>query len=147
MKRLAIIVIVLMLTVTMTACGGSSGTSGSSITLSDAWVRNPPISDQPGAAYLVIQNNGAADRLLSVTSDLAQTIELHESMDSGGMMQMSPVPNIPIPANGKVELKPGGLHMMLIGLTRPVNTGDKVQLILNFEKSGKIPVTAEVKEQ
>jgi copper(I)-binding protein len=147
MKRLAIIVIVLMLSVALTACGGSSGTSGSSIFVSDAWVRNPPISDQPGAAYLVIQNNGAADRLLSVTSDIAQTIELHESMDSGGMMQMSPVPNIPIPANGKVELKPGGFHMMLIGLTRPVNTGDKVQLTLNFDKAGKIPVTAEVKEQ
>ena len=147
MKRLAIIVIVLMLSVALTACGGSSGTSVSSITVSDAWVRNPPISDQPGAAYLVIQNNGAADRLLSVTSDIAQTIELHESMDSGGMMQMSPVPNIPIPAIGKVELKPGGFHMMLIGLTRPVKTGDKVQLTLNFEKAGKIPVTAEVKEQ
>ena len=147
MKRLAIILIVLMLSVALTACGGSSGTSGSSIVVSDAWVRNPPISDQPGAAYLVIQNNGAADRLLSVTSDIAQTIELHESMDSGGMMQMSPVPNIPIPANGKVELKPGGFHMMLIGLTRPMNTGDKVQLTLNFDKAGKIPVTAEVKEQ
>ena len=147
MKRLAIIGVVLMLAGAPSACGGSSGTTGSSITVSDAWVRNPPISDQPGAAYLVIQNNGAADQLLSVTSDIAQTIELHESMESGGMMQMSPVSSIPIPANGKVELKPGGFHMMLIGLTRSVKTGDKVQLTLNFEKAGKIPVTAEVKEQ
>jgi copper(I)-binding protein len=46
-----------------------------------------------------------------------------------------------------VELKPGGFHMMLMGLTRPLKTGDKVQLTLNFEKAGKIPVTAEVKEQ
>ena len=60
------------------------------------------------------------------------------------MMQMSPVPNIPVPANGKVELKPGGFHLMLIGLTRPLKIGDKVQLTLNFEKAGKIPVTAEV---
>ncbi len=147
MRRLAIIIIVLMLTATMTACGSSSGAISNGITVSDAWVRNPPISDQPGAAYLVIQNNGVADRLLSVTSDIAQTIELHESMESGGMMQMSPVPNIPIPANGKVELKPGGLHMMLIGLTRPVKDGDKVQLTLSFEKAGKIPVIAEVREQ
>jgi copper(I)-binding protein len=147
MKRFAIFGVVLMLAVALSACSGASSTSGSSITVSDAWVRNPPIADQPGAAYLVIQNDGAADKLLSVTSDIAQTIELHESMESGGMMQMAPVPNIPVPANGKVELKPGSFHMMLIGLTRPVKTGDKVQLTLNFEKAGKIPVTAEVREQ
>ncbi len=147
MKRLAIIDVVLMLAGVLAACGGTGGATGSSITVSDAWVRNPPIADQPSAAYLVIQNNGAADKLLSATSDIAQTIELHESMESEGMMQMSPVPNIPIPANGKVELKPGGLHMMLINLTRSLKTGDKVQLTLNFEKAGKIPVTAEVKEQ
>ena len=146
MKRLAIIGVVLMLAVGVAACGGSSS-GGSGITVSDAWVRNPAIADQPGAAYLVIQSNGPADKLLSVTSDIARTIELHESTMSGGMMQMSPVSNIPIPVNGKVELKPGGFHMMLIGLTRPVKTGDKVQLTLNFEKAGKILVTAEVKEQ
>jgi len=46
-----------------------------------------------------------------------------------------------------VELKPGGFHMMLMGLTRPLKVGDKVQFTLNFEKAGKIPVMAEVKEQ
>jgi len=145
MKRLAVIGIVLILAVVVAACGGSSG--GSGLILSDAWVRNPAIADQPGAAYLVIQNNGAADKLLSVTSDIVQTIELHESMMSGNMMQMSPVPNIEVPANGKVELKPGGFHLMLIGLTRPLKVGDKVQLTLNFEKAGRIPVTANVREQ
>ena len=146
MKRLAIIGIVLMLAVSVAACGGSSGGTTGGITVSDAWVRNPVIADQPGAAYLVIQNNGAADKLLSVTSDVAHMIELHESMESGGMMSMSSVPNIAVPANGKVELRPGGLHMMLMGLTHPLKPGDKVQLTLNFEKAGKVPVTAEVKE-
>jgi len=152
MKRLIVISVALMLAAVLAACGGASGatTGGSTtsgISVSDAWVSNPAIADQPGAAYLVIQNNGAADKLLSVTSDVAQTIELHESMMSGGMMQMSPVPSIPVPANSKVELNPGGFHMMLIGLTHPLKTGDKVQLTLNFEKAGKIPVTAEVREQ
>ena len=157
MKRLMVVSVALLLAAVVAACSGASGpaTGGSTtsasttsgISISDAWVRNPPISDQPGAAYLVIQNNGAADKLLSVTSDIAQAIELHESMESNGMMQMSPVPNIPVPANSKVELKPGGFHMMLIGLTHPLKTGDNVQLTLNFEKAGKIPVTAEVREQ
>ena len=147
MKRLAIVGVVLMFAVVMTACGGSSDSTTSGLTVSDAWVRNPITPDQPGAGYLVIQNNGAADKLLSVTSDIVQTIELHESMMSGNMMQMSPVPNIEVPANGKVELKPGGFHLMLIGLTRPLKVGDKVQLTLNFEKAGKIPVTADVRDQ
>jgi periplasmic copper chaperone A len=147
MKRLAVMVVVLMLAVVVTACGGSSSGSNG-ITVSDAWVRSPVIIDQPGAAYLVIQNNGAmADKLLSAESEAAKMVELHESIESGGMVSMAPVPNIPIPANGRVELKPGGFHMMLMGLTRPLKTGDKVQLTLNFEKAGKIPVTAEVKEQ
>ncbi len=147
MKRLAIISVVLMLAAAMAACGGSSGGTTGGITVSGAWVRPPVVANQPGAAYLVIQNNGAADKLVSVTSDVAQTIELHQSMESGGMMQMSPLPNIEVPANGKVELQPGGFHMMLMGLTRPLTVGDKVQLTLNFEKAGKIPVTAEVKDQ
>jgi len=147
MKRLAIVGIVLMLAAVMAACGGSSDSTTSGLTVSDAWVRSPITPDQPGAAYLVIQNNGAADKLLSVTSDVAQTIELHESMMSGNMMSMSPVPNIEVPANGKAELKPGGFHMMLMGLTRPLKVGDKVQLTLNFEKAGKIPVTADVRDQ
>ena len=147
MKRWMVVSVTLLLTAVLAACSGSSGSTTGGMSVGDAWVRNPLTSDQPGAAYLVIQNNGAADKLLSVSSDIAQTIELHESMESNGMMQMSPVPNIPVPANSKVELKPGGFHMMLIGLTHPLKTGDKVQLTLNFEKVGKVPVTAEVKEQ
>ena len=83
MKRLVVIGVRLDVgRAALAACGGSSGNAGSSITVSDAWVRNPPIADQPGAAYLVIQNNGAAeDKLLSVESDVAKTIELHESME------------------------------------------------------------------
>jgi periplasmic copper chaperone A len=147
MRRALVVSMTLLVALALAACGGSGGTTGG-ITVSDAWVRSPVIIDQAGAAYLVIQNNGATeDKLLSAESEAAKMVELHESMESGGMMSMAPVPNIPIPANGKVELKPGSFHMMLMGLTRPLKTGDKVQLTLNFEKAGKIPVTAEVKEQ
>ena len=148
MKRWAIMVVVLMLAVGMAACGGSAGTATGGITVSEAWARPSPMMERAGAAYMVLQNGGAAeDKLLSVEGDVAQAIELHETKEMNGMMQMSPVPNIPVPAGGKAELKPGGLHVMLIGLTRELKAGDKVQLTLNFEKAGKIPVTVEVKEQ
>ena len=147
MRRALVVNVVLLAALALAACGGSGGTTGG-ITVSDAWARSSPMMERAGAAYLAIQNNGAAeDKLLSVESDVARTIELHETKESGGMMEMSPVPNIPVSAKGRTELKPGGFHVMLIGLNRELKAGDKVQLTLNFEKAGKVPVTAEVKEQ
>jgi hypothetical protein len=147
MRRVLVVSVVLVAALALAACGGSGGTTGG-ITVSDAWARTSPMMERAGAAYMVLQNSGAAeDRLLSVESDVAKTIELHETKEMNGMMQMSPVPNIPVPAGGKTELKPGGLHVMLIDLNRELKAGDKVQLTLNFEKAGKVPVTAEVKEQ
>ena len=146
MRPASVVIAVVLAALSLAACGGS-GTAGG-ITVSDAWARPSPMMERAGAAYLVLRNNGAADdKLLSVESDVAKTIELHETKESNGMMAMSPVPNVPVPAYGKAELKPGGYHVMLIGLTRELKVGDKVQLTLNFEKAGKIPVTAEVKEQ
>jgi copper(I)-binding protein len=61
-------------------------------------------------------------------------------------MQMHPVPNIPIPAGGSVTLKPGGLHVMLIGMQKKLAPGDKFSLTLTFEKAEPMTVEAEVKE-
>jgi copper(I)-binding protein len=138
---------VLLAALALAACSGSGGATGG-IAVSDAWARTSPMMERAGAAYMVLQNNGAAeDKLLSVESDVAKTIELHETKEMNGMMAMSPVPNIPVPSNGKAELKPGGLHVMLIDLNGELKAGDKVQLTLNFEKAGKVPVMVEVKEQ
>ena len=147
MRRAWLVMGVMLTVLALAACGGAGGTT-SGITVSDAWARTSPMMERAGAAYMVLQNGGAAeDKLLSVEGDVAQTIELHETKEMNGMMAMSPVPNIPVAAGGKTELKPGGLHVMLIGLTRELKAGDKVQLTLNFEKAGKVPVTVEVKEQ
>ena len=147
MRRASLAVAMVLAALALAACGGPGGTTGG-ITVSDAWARTSPMMERAGAAYMVLQNGGAAeDKLLSVESDVAKTIELHETKELSGMMQMSPVPNIPVAAGGKTELKPGGLHVMLIGLNRELKAGDKVQLTLNFEKAGKVPVTAEISEQ
>lgn len=100
------------------------------------------------AAYMVIRNTGSeADKLIAASTDVAKTVELHTVIEEGGVMRMRQVEGgIDIPANGQVELKPGGFHVMLIGLTRDLNAGDKVELTLTFEKAGQIPVTAEVRQ-
>ena len=127
MRPASVVIAVVLAALALAACSGSGGTTGG-ITVSDAWARTSPMMERAGAAYMVLQNSGAAeDKLLSVESDVAQTIELHETKESGGMMSMSPVPNIPVPANGQAELKPGGFHVMLIGLNRELKVGDKVR--------------------
>ena len=131
----------LLAAVLLAACAGTRG-----IEVKDAWVRSSAMMDRAGAAYLVITNGGAeADQLLSVSSDVAAVIELHESREVDGMMTMAPVPAIAVPANGQTELAPGGLHIMLIDLTRELTPGEPVTLNLTFEKAGAITVTASVR--
>ncbi len=132
---------------TLAACssGGSTGSSG--ITVSDAWVRVPGNSMGPTAAYMTIANSGSADdALLSATSSVAGSVEIHQTTtDASGMTGMSPVDRIAVPAGKSTSLAPGGFHMMLMDLTRTLAAGDKVQLELTFDKAGKVTVEAEVR--
>lgn len=99
------------------------------------------------AAYMLIRNGGAADRLLKAESGVAGTVELHTVEMKDGVMQMRPVEGgIDVPANGEVQLKPGGFHVMLIGLKQDLKAGDTVALKLQFEKAGAVDVTAQVRQ-
>lgn len=100
------------------------------------------------AAYMRIQNTGdEPDRLLSVASDVAATVELHMVEQDGDVMKMRPVEGgIEVPAGGEVELKPGGYHVMLIGVTRELAPGDTIDLTLQFERAGALEVQATVRE-
>ena len=131
----------------LVACGNMTGGAASAVSVTDAWLHTPT-TDRTGAAYMVIQNTGStADKLLSVATDICRVAELHETHDMGGMMQMSPLASIEVPPGGKVELKPGGMHVMLIDLTRELKPGEKVTLKLKFEKAGEVIATADVREQ
>ena len=100
-----------------------------------------------GASYMTIANSGAADKLIKASTDLAQAAELHTVMNNNGVMEMRPVEGgVEIPANGAVQFKPGGYHVMLIGLTKQLNVGDTVNLKLQFEKAGEVNVVAQVRQ-
>jgi periplasmic copper chaperone A len=96
------------------------------------------------AGYMTILNAGRqADRLVSASSPAAQRIEIHTHVSEGGMMRMRPVNGgVAIPARGKVAFQPGGLHLMIFGVSAPVRVGDAVDLDLIFEKAGRVRVTA-----
>jgi hypothetical protein len=99
-----------------------------------------------GAVYVTLTNGGAqADSLVSASSDAAQKVELHEAKNEGGVMKMRPVKAIPVPASGKTELKPGGYHIMLMGLKHDLKPGENVPVTLKFERGGELRIQAAVK--
>lgn len=94
-----------------------------------------------GAGYMTITNHGgSADRLLSASSPAARQLELHIHMRDGDVMRMRAVPAIDLPAGQAVTLQPGGLHLMLIGLTAPLEEGGSVPVTLRFERAGEVTV-------
>jgi copper(I)-binding protein len=98
-----------------------------------------------GAGFMQLQNRGGQpDRLLSASSPAARVVELHTMARDGDVMRMRPVQDIPIPAGQTVELAPGGFHVMLIGLTAPMNQGGRVPLTLRFERAGDVTVELSV---
>lgn len=103
----------------------------------------------PGVVYMdLINEGGTPDRLIEVEADAASRAELHESTVENGIARMKPISGgIEVPANGKVQLKPRGYHVMLIGLKRDLRLGDRFRVTLQFEKSGVMEIEAEVRQQ
>lgn len=140
----------------LTACAITaivSGTAGSTlaaqattITARDAWTREAPAGRKVTAVFLVMQNSGTAPRsIVSGRADVGDTLELHEMKREGEMMRMSPVQSIAVPAGGQVELRPGGLHLMLFGLKKPLVTGDTVHVTLTLDDGSRVAVAAPVR--
>ena len=106
-----------------------------------AWTR-PAGQGQTGAGFMTLRNPDAKpDALVAVESPLARTVQIHQSSMSGGMASMKAAPRVAIPAGGAVTFAPGGYHLMLIGLTKPVKVGDTVPAILTFASGAKLKVS------
>ncbi len=149
MRRLLLLVTTLGLI--FAACGG-----GEDISIDGQWARNSPMSADNGAVYMNITSSDG-DRLLSASVDpsIAGTVEVHETVPAegdtsedgmGGMMMMRPVDGIDLPAGETVSLAPGGYHIMLIGLTKPLEIGEKFDVAVTFENAGEKTVEVEVRE-
>ncbi len=94
--------------------------------------------------FMKIENKGGADKLLAASSSVSKTMELHTMSMEGNVMKMREIKAIEIPANGKVELKSGGLHLMFIDLKEQLKPGSTIKVKLKFEKAGEVEVPFKV---
>jgi copper(I)-binding protein len=105
------------------------------------WSRPLPAVSANGAAYMTLMNKGnGPDKLLSISTPAARKAELHNHTMEGGMMKMRPVGTLAITPGDAAVLQPGGLHVMLLGLTEPLVDGNAFPLTLHFEHAGSIEV-------
>ena len=111
------------------------------ITIDHPWAKASIGQAKAGAAYLVLVNGGdAADRLVAVKADVSELVELHTHTMEDGVMRMRAVPAIDVPAGATTELKPGGLHIMLLNLKAPLVEGESFPATLVFENAGEVVV-------
>jgi copper(I)-binding protein len=165
MKKLIPFAALSLALVAVAGCGGSSDEA----TVTDPWVRVTAPKQTNTAAYMKITvTEDDTITAASVPSSVADRAELHETTgsmaDSGSMDNMEnmdsmdgekemdsmtgmkEVSSIKVPADGGVQLKPGGFHVMIMELKKPVSMGEKVPVTLTFEKAGKVTVDAEARE-
>lgn len=111
------------------------------ITVSHVWARSSAGPAKNGAAYLTIGNDGAkADRLVNVETRVAVKASLHAHTLENGIMAMRPIKAVEVGPGDPVVLKPGGTHIMLMGLAAPLKEGQTFPMTLSFENSGPIDV-------
>lgn len=118
------------------------------VTIEHPWARATAKGTDTGVVYLTIINNGAtSDKLISISSAVSKSAQVHENMvDAQGMMEMSPLDKVDIPAHARVDLKPTARHVMLLDLKNPLTYKSTFPLTLSFEKAGAIKVIVTVEK-
>lgn len=116
-----------------------------SLVVSNPYSRATPPGARIAGAFMAIENQGKeSDRLISAKSPAAGTVEIHEMAMDAGVMSMRAVKGIDLKPGATLALKPGGYHMMLEDLRKPLKEGDEIPLTLTFEKAGSIDILVKV---
>jgi copper(I)-binding protein len=111
------------------------------------WSRATPPGAKVAAGYMEIRNNGRQpDKLVSATTIAAQRVEMHVTERDGDVIRMREVKSLEIPARERYELRPGGSHLMLVDIVRPLKKGEKLAMRLVFERAGELEIELEVQD-
>lgn len=122
------------------------GASASDLMVMKAFARaSATPTAETGAAYVSLMNHGKeGDSLVSVSTPAAAMAHLHKSEMVNGVMKMEPVDALELPGQGVLEMKPGGYHIMLMGLKQPLKKGDEIDITLHFQRAGDVSVKVPV---
>ena len=142
--RLAAAALVALALGALAACGDDSAEDGA-IEVSNA--RAQFTTTDVGAVYFDIRSTGSGDRLVGASATIAEDTQIHEIVSEGGSSMMQPVEGgIPIDPGGHVALQPGGYHVMVLGVDDIPEPGTTFQLVLEFERAGRMTITVHVQE-
>ena len=115
--------------------------------ISDAWARPLPAVSKNGAAYITLMNHGSkSDKLISVKSSGEKMVEVHTHVHKDGVMSMQKVDGLEIAPGEVLTFKPGGLHLMLMGLQQEMKEGEAFSIELQFEKAGDMTIEVQVRQ-
>jgi copper(I)-binding protein len=124
--------------------------SGNEVKVGNLKIENPqaratvPAQKMSGGFMKIENDSTAADKLISASSSVSKSMELHTMSMDNNVMRMREVKSIDLPAKSKVELRPGGLHLMFIDLNKQLKAGDIIPVKLKFEKAGEVEVKFQV---
>jgi copper(I)-binding protein len=126
------------------AVATTAAAATSALQVKDGWSRPAPVGGNGVGYFTMINHGGHADTLTRIESPVAQRVEMHAMSMAGGVMKMGQVASVAVPAGGQVSFAPGGYHLMLIGLKKPLALGDRVPLTLTFASGVKAPISLSV---
>ena len=130
-----------LVALSVTAVASAQNAGGVDSRVERPWARATVGSGGNGVVYLKLSNHGEEiDRLISVSTPIAENASVHETLERSGMISMRPAGVIEIAIGGTRILEPGGLHIMLMGLNTPIREGDVFPLTVTFEKAGPVEI-------
>ena len=134
-----------LLVVSIGAYAWAQSPDARSISVEQPWARATPAGARTGAAYLTLTNNAiSTERLMGATTPVAETVQFHKVTGKDGIVRMRELRSIDIASGDKLMLKPGNIHIMMVGLKQPLRQGQMFPLTLEFEKAGTIEVVVSV---
>ena len=125
-----------------TAPSGLTLAADDGVMVHQAWARASAGAATTGAAYISLMGGTRADSLVSVSTPVASTAAVHETINDNGVMKMRPVAILPISPGQMVTFAPGGTHIMLMGLKHNLTVGESFSMTLTFAHA--TPVTVQV---
>lgn len=145
-RRTGLSLLATLITIALLGSANAHDFSIGDIRVGHPWTRATPGGAKVAGGYTTIENTGAKpDRLIGGTMEVASRVELHEMSVTDGIMRMRELPaGIVVPAGRRVEMKPGGYHIMFMDLRRPLKQGEKVAGTLVFENAGSVNVEFQV---